>query len=188
MVRGSHSADGERASRCDICTHRGGKLYATNATHDKGLALRDACFDPVHLQRLLRIGPPLQAAYGIKRSHRIDQLPGVAAAQRENLRAASVAEGEQLRVGGTTAKREEQKRCVHRFGDLTTRCRGTATASRAMRFYLPLIIDERGGKVRPLFADLLADRCAFSGSQRWRSPGCAFCARRGRGTSGPRGS
>ena len=119
MVRGSHSADGERASRCDICTHRGGKLYATNATHDKGLALRDACFDPVHLQRLLRIGPPLQAAYGIKRSHRIDQLPGVAAAQRENLRAASVAEGEQLRVGGTTAKRDEQQTCVHRIdGDL----------------------------------------------------------------------
>ena len=119
MGRGSHSADGERASRCDICTHRGGKLHATNATHDKGLALRDACFDPVHLQRLLRIGPPLQAAYGIKRSHRIDQLPGVAAAQRENLRAASVAEGEQLRVGGTTAKRDEQQTCVHRIdGDL----------------------------------------------------------------------
>ena len=183
MVRGSHSADGERASRCDICTHRGSKLHATNATHDKGLALRDACFDPVHLQRLLRIGPPLQAAYGIKRSHRIDQLPGVAAAERENLRAASAAEGEQLRVGGTTAKCEEQQTCVHRFdGDLTTRCRGTATASRVLRFYWPLINDYRGEKVRPLI------QCAFSGSQRWRSPGCAFGARRGRGTSAPRGS
>ena len=184
MVRGSHSADGERASGCDICTHRGGKLYATNATHDKGLALRDACFDPVHLQRLLRIGPPLQAAYGIKRSHRIDQLPGVAAAERENLRAASVAEGEQLRVGGTTAKRDEQQTRVHRFdGDLATRC-GVRQAGRTdgLLVLFALKNDERGGKVRPLYT------CAFSGSQRWRSPGCAFGARRGRGTSGPRGS